>query len=127
MIQKWASAIASCEGANPYLCNPGNLKLTTLTASWGANFGFEALDGGVIAKFPTMEQGQQALVNFLTLGCLNELKAFHSPEARTLGGFTTIYAGNPPEDYLQRVCQDLGVPPETDISTFIAKVAQPTS
>ena len=122
-IQKWALAIQICEGAQPELCNPGNLKLTTLTQSWGASAGFDATDGGVIAKFPTYEIGLQALEDFLQLGCENELLAFHSPAARTLGGFTAIYAGDPPANYLNTVCMILQATPETQISTFIEKVA----
>ena len=116
-IQKWASAIAVQEGANPVYHNPGNLKLTTLTESWGATPGFPAEDGGNIAYFPTQELGSEALCNFLKLGCEDELLAFH--QARTLALFTKVYAGNPPSQYLEGVCAALGVPPDTQISTFL--------
>jgi len=87
-------AVAVQEGAKKSLNNPGNLKVSTLTKSWGATNGFEASDGGWIAQFPTPQAGEIALENFLTLGCQDELVAFHAPAARTLGGFTQIDAGN---------------------------------
>jgi hypothetical protein len=115
----WALAIAVQEGAKKSLNNPGNLKLTTLTKSWGAKAGFDATDGGVICTFPTPQMGETALEDFLTLGCEDELVAFHAPEARTLGGFTQIYAGNPPAEYGEAVARALGCTLETLISTFI--------
>ncbi len=118
-IHIWALAIAAQEGANRVYNNPGNLKLSSLTRSWGAITGFAAKDGGVIASFKTPEAGETALENFLTLGCENELIAFHSPEARTLGGFTDIFAGHPPAEYGQAVARALGCTLETLISTFL--------
>src|SRR5271155_2077577 len=50
------------------------------------------------------------------LGCEDELIAFHAPEARTLGGFTQIYAGNPPPEYAEAVGRALGCPLDTQIS-----------
>lgn len=117
MIQKWAKAIAQFEGSKTFLNNPGNLKLSPLTQSWGAKFGYSAVDGGVIAKFDTPEKGFTALCNFLTLGCRDELKAFHS--ARTLGQFMTVYAGNPPLAYINGIAKLLNVSLETDIKTFL--------
>jgi hypothetical protein len=55
--------------------------------------GFQAKDGGWIAKFTTLDAGNTALCNFPLPGCQDKLAAFHVPEARTLGGFTEIYAG----------------------------------
>ena len=119
MILKWAQAIAKAEGAKSSLNNPGDLKVSTLTQSWGAGYGFQATDGGWIASFNTPQAGMNALCNFLKLGCENELIAFHSPEARTLGGFTQIFAGNPPPSYLEIITTELGVPADTQISTFL--------
>jgi hypothetical protein len=99
--------------------NPGNLKYSTLTASWGAQKGPAASDGGFLCQFANDNAGQTALCNFLVLGCEDELIAFHAPEARTLAGFTTIYAGNPPEGYITRIEEALGVPGTTQISTFL--------
>ena len=96
MITKWAGLIAIGKGANPASNNPGNLKYSTLTASWGATKGHPALNGGFLCQFSSLQAGQAALCNFLTLGCENKLIAFHAPSARTLKGFTRIYAGNPP-------------------------------
>jgi hypothetical protein len=118
-IHIWALAVAVQEGAKKSLNNPGNLKLTTLTKSWGATAGFAAEDGGIIAQFPTPQAGETALENFLTLGCQDELVAFHAPEARTLGGFTQIYAGNPPPEYEEAVGRALGCPLDTPISSFL--------
>ncbi len=64
--------------------------------------------------------GDTALGNFLTLGCEDELVAFHAPAARTLAGFTVIYAGNPPQGYITGIEEMLGVPGTTQISTFLS-------
>lgn len=117
LIQKWAQAIANQEGADPSSYNPGNLKYTTLTASWGATPGREALDGGHLCQFPDWQTGNNALCNFLMLGCEDELRAFH--EARTLEAFTQVYAGNPPQGYIDSIANELGVALDTLISTFI--------
>jgi hypothetical protein len=116
-ISDWANAIAKVEGAKPALNNPGNLKVSTLTKSWGALPGFNATDGGTIASFPTPELGMTALCNFLTLGCENQLIAFH--QARTLAQFTKIYAGNPPPHYLNSICTDLKVASTINISSLL--------
>lgn len=118
-IYQWADAIAQWEGADGLLNNPGDLKVSSLTKSWGAQNGFQASDGGWIAKFTDYETGFNALCKFLILGVQNHLIAFHSSEARTLGGFMKIYAGNPPETYIQGICILLGVTEQFDISTFI--------
>jgi hypothetical protein len=118
-IELWADAIAKAEGAKPSLNNPGDLKYSTLTASWGGTPGFNATDGGSIAQFPTYQRGYTALCSFLRLGCENELVAFHSPEARTLEGFMNIYAGNPPSGYLNTIYASLKAEPTTQISTFL--------
>jgi hypothetical protein len=118
-IELWADAIAKAEGAKPSLNNPGDLKYSTLTASWGGTPGFNATDGGSIAQFPTYQRGYTALCSFLRLGCENELIAFHSPEARTLEGFMKIFAGNPPAQYIQLIASTLDVPLDIDISTFL--------
>ena len=120
MILKWMGAVSKWEGANPALNNPGNLKFSTLTASWGATEGPAASDGGHLCQFKTLEAGQFALCSFLQLGCEDELVAFHAPEARTLAGFTTIYAGNPPQGYITGIEEMLGVPGTTQISTFLS-------
>jgi len=120
MIEKWITTISQWEGANPELHNPGNLKYTTLTASWGAARGPAASDGGYLCQFATENAGEVALGNFLTLGCQDELVAFHAPVARTLAGFTVTYAGNPPQGYIDGIIADMGVPGDTQISTFLA-------
>lgn len=120
MITKWMAAIAIGEGANPTLHNLGNLKYSTLTASWGATQGPAGSDGGHLCQFASDIAGQDALCNFLKLGCENELIAFHAPEARTLEGFTKIYAGNPPQGYIDGIVEKLGVPADTQISTFLS-------
>lgn len=117
-IIDWANAIAKFEGADTTLKNPGDLKFSTLIASWGGERGFEAADGGWIAKFPTYEQGFQALVNFLTLLAEDELKAFH--QARTLYSAMVVYAGHPPMQYVNGIATMMGVPLATDVSSFLA-------
>lgn len=117
MIVTWSQAIAHGEGASPASNNPGNLKYSTLTASWGATEGRAADDGGFLCQFSTLQQGQSALCNFLKLGAEDELVAFH--EARTLQTFTVIYAGNPPQEYIDVIGEILGVPLDTPISTFL--------
>lgn len=116
-IKAWADAIAKFEGADASLNNPGDLKLSTLTASWGGTRGFQAADGGWIAKFATEEQGMTALYDFLVLGAEDELLAFHG--SRTLYEFMRVYAGNPSQQYIQGIAGELKVPPATDVSTFL--------
>jgi hypothetical protein len=119
-IIAWASIVAKEEGSNPANNNPGNLKYSSLTASWGATQGPPAQDGGNLAKFQSYQAGFNALCNFLVLGCENQLIAFHSPEARTLAGFTKIYAGNPPQGYINAIVQAMGGDPNVQISTFLS-------
>lgn len=119
-IRVWALAIAVQEGARKDLNNPGNLKVSTLTKTWGAEEGFQATDGGWIAKFPTPQAGETALENFLILGAEDELIAYHSPEARTLQGFSEIYAGHPPSEYAEAVARALGCTLDTQVSTFLS-------
>lgn len=119
MILKWAAAVTAAEKANPKYNNPGNLKLSSLTASWGGTSGRAATDGGFLCQFPTPQMGLNALCSFLTLGAEDQLVAFHSVAARTLEGFTTIYAGNPPQGYKDSITKALGVPSTTLISTFL--------
>lgn len=116
-IIAWANAIKNQEGARPSLNNPGNLKVAPLTQSWGATNGFQATDGGWIAKFATYNQGFTALCNFLTLGCHDELKNFH--DTRTLQKFMEVYAGHPPFKYISSIAEELGVDINIDISTFL--------
>lgn len=116
-IIEWAHAIAIEEGSKPEVNNPGNLKLSTLTASWGAQEGFQATDGGWIAKFPSLTAGFTALCNFLMLGAQDELIAFHN--ARTLQSFSMVYAGNPPAQYIQQIADRLNVPLNTNVSSFL--------
>lgn len=118
-VVAWANAIIVPEGAAPGSNNPGNLKYSSLTASWGATQGRAASDGGHLCQFATPEAGFNALCNFLLLGCENQLLAFHSPEARTLAGFTKIYAGNPPQGYINAIEIALDVPGSILISTFL--------
>jgi hypothetical protein len=119
-IVAWSKAIAVGEGATPESNNPGNLKYSGLTASWGAKQGRAATDGGYLCQFATPQAGQDALCNFLLLGCEDELIAFHTPEARTLGGFTKIYAGNPPQGYIDSIAAALAEPLSVQISTFLS-------
>jgi len=112
----WAQAIAKWEG-DVTGHDAGNLKYSGLTKSWGATKGRAAQDGGYFAIFS--DDGMNALCNFLVLGCEDELVAFHSPEARTLIGFTKIYAGNPPQGYIDGIIDALGVPASTPIALFL--------
>ena len=82
--------------------------------------GIAAADGGFLAQFKTESVGEIALCDFLVLGCQDQLVAFHAPAARTLGGFTTIYAGNPPQRYIDAIVQAMGGDPNVQISTFLS-------
>lgn len=115
-IEKWAKAISLWEG-DITGHNAGNLKFTPLTQSWGATLGRKAQDGGYFALFH--DDGMSALCNFLTLGCKNQLKDFHAPEQRLLGGFMKKYAGNPASSYIEGVRKELGVPLNTPIENFL--------
>ena len=118
MIVSWARAIGLGEGASLQSNNPGNLKYSTLTASWGGTKGRAATDGGYLCNFPDEKTGMDALCNFLVLGAEDQLLAFH--KARTLTAFTKVYAGNPPEGYIDGIVSYLGVPGDTNIATFLA-------
>lgn len=98
--------------------NPGNMKYSSLMASWGAIKGSSGSDGGSFARFPTYQQGHDALCKFLILGCKDQLLAFH--ESRTIKLFTQKYA-NPPagSHYADNVAHALGVSVETNINTLI--------
>lgn len=117
-ITQWAAIIAKEEGANPESNNPGNLKYSSLTASWGATQGKPAADGGYLCHFTDENAGLTALCDFLVLGCQDQLLAFH--EARTLAEFTKIYAGNPPQGYIDAIVQAMGGDPNVQISTFLS-------
>ena len=119
-ITAWAQIITKEEGANPTLHNPGNLKYSSLTELWGATPGPAAEDGGNLCQFVTEEAGLNALCNFLVLGCQDQLIAFHAPAARTLEGFTVVYAGNPPQGYIDAIVAAMGVPSDTQISSFLS-------
>ncbi len=116
-IIDWANAIKIWEGNAPSLNNPGSLKVSALTQTWGAMNGVQASDGGYIAKFKDYQTGFNALCNFLKLGCLNQLSAFHS--ARTFKEFTKVYGGNPPQNYIDGIAHILGISEDVDISTFL--------
>ena len=112
----WAQAIKKWEGSID-ATNPGNMKFSALTASWGATRGRPALDGGNFAVFKSPAAGFTALCHFLMLACEDQLTAYHN--ARTLEAFTRIYAGNPPQGYINGIAEMVGVPLSTDISTFL--------
>ncbi len=116
IIIKWANAIKQWEGSID-ATNPGNMKYAPLTASWGASRGRYAKDGGAFAVFRSPAAGFTALCNFLVLACHDELKSYH--QARTLREFTVVYAGNPPEGYIQGIIRGVGVSGDTDIGTFV--------
>lgn len=65
-IQK---ALAKNSGRNNSIAvkhnNPGNLKYSPWQKKYGAVPGQAGTDGGSFAQFPTLEQGQQAMVNLL--------------------------------------------------------------
>ncbi len=117
-IPDWANAIKTGEGATIASNNPGNLKYSTLTASWGATKGRQSSDGGYLCQFLTYTQGFTALCNFLTLACEGELIISH-PQPCTLQAFTMRYAGNPPQGYIDHIAQTLGVPTSVNIATFL--------
>lgn len=116
IIQNWAKAIDKWEG-NTFGNNPGNLKYSPLIASFGAKQGKPGSDGGHFAVFDTYEQGFNALCKFLELGCKNQLKSYKN--ARTLGKFMKIYAGNPPQGYLNGIEKELGIGLDVNIETFL--------
>lgn len=129
MIEKWAQLVERFEGAPKHLNNPGNFKYSPLIASWGGKKDKAGSDGGYFARFDTYEQGRQALVNFLTLGCKNELKSYKTPpkdhpnvNPRTIKGFTLVYTNFPAPkyDYSDNLIKGLGVSADTLISSFLS-------
>ncbi len=117
MIEKWAKAIERMEG-DITGTNPGNLKYSPLIATWGATQGRKGSDGGYFASFKSYDEGFKALCNFLTLGCQDKLKSYHN--ARTLQKFSVVYAGNPPQGYINSIAKELGVSLDVDISSFLS-------
>lgn len=117
-ISTWMAIISKEEGAIPDHHNPGNLGYSSLTASWGATKGPAKSDGGFLAVFADDNAGLTALGNFLVLGCQDQLAAFH--QARTLAAFTEVYAGNPPQGYVDAIVQAMGGDPDVQISTFLS-------
>ena len=126
MIARWATIISKEEGANPELNNPGNIRYSTLLATWGAK---KSLTND-FCYFPTYEMGFTALCNFLTLAAENELIPYHTPppdhpevNPRTIKGFTLVYTDFPePEyDYSDTVIKELGVTADTLISSFLSQ------
>lgn len=117
MILKWADAIKLWEGGEPKYNNPGNIKVSPLSIAWGATPGRKAADGGYLAQFATYKQGHDALCKLLMLACQDKLQSYH--KARTLGAFTKIYAGNPPNGYTNGIAEYLGVPLTTNIADFL--------
>lgn len=115
MIEKWAKAIARMEG-DITGHNAGNLKFSPLIQSFGGTLGRKAKDGGYFAIFP--DDGIPALCKFLTMACKDELKSYH--KARTLQKFSVIYAGNPPQGYINSIAKELGVSLDVDISSFLS-------
>jgi hypothetical protein len=113
-IVSWGNMISRFEGAKPVLNNPGNLRYTTLTASWGA------IDNGSFCQFSTYEAGFQALCNFLQLACEDQLIPYHN--ARTIKQFTEVYTDYPPPeyDYSDNLIKALNLTPETPISDFLS-------
>lgn len=121
-IPDWARAVQFEEGWWPNSVsfrsnNPGNLKFSGLTESFGATRGIPAGDGGYFCKFSTYEKGFTALCEFLTLGAKDQLKAYH--QARTLRLFTRVYAHPPTDGYSERIAQKLGVSPDINIKELL--------
>lgn len=117
----WALAIQKQEGWHPgsrsYVCNnPGNMKYASLTASLGATKGPAGADGGNFCAFKSYAAGFDALCQFLTFACKNELAAYHN---KTLAEFTEIYAHPPSNAYSQAVASALGVSPSTLIKELL--------
>ena len=118
-IPLWARAISKEEGFAPGTRswrnnNPGNIKWSSLIQSLGAT----SKDPNGFAVFPTYDAGFNALCDFLKLGCLNQLRAFH--QARTLEQFTQVYALPPANHpYAANVARALGVSVKVDIKTLL--------
>lgn len=117
-ILNWATAVSHWEAALASSNNPGNLKYTTLTSTWGATKGRAAADGGYFCQFPSYASGFVALCNFLTLGAEGQLIISH-PLPCTLQAFTERFAGNPPQGYIDGIAKMLNVPTSVDIATFL--------
>lgn len=132
-IPLWAQGIKTAEGwftgsRSQKNHNGGNLKFTTLTASFGA----VGKDADNFCIFPNDAVGDAALESFLILACKDELLAFHAnPKAatvfenpRTLAGFTLVYA-QPPKaadgsyPYLNIVAATIGAKVDQLISELL--------
>lgn len=126
-ISLWAEGIQQAEGwaagtRSFKNNNPGNLKYTTLTASFGATGKDPMGDGSFFCIYPSYEVGFKALCSFLTLAAQNQLLDYH--DKRTLMAFTLEYA-RPPKaldgsyPYLNIVANKIGVKVDQDISQLL--------
>lgn len=120
-IVEWARAMEKEEGSKPPKPtdrskrnnNPGNLKYTSLTASFGA-VGKDPENFCIYPDYPT---GFNALCSFLRLAAEDQLIPYKN--ARTLKEFISIYALPPNDGYANNVASELKVAVTTDISELL--------
>lgn len=120
-IVKFAKAIEQEEGNKPPRPtdrnqrnnNPGNLKYSSVTASFGAI----GKDKDNFCIYPNYETGFDALCEFLILACNDGLKPYH--EARTLYKFIKVYANPPNDNYALNVSKFMNVSVNYNIKNFL--------
>lgn len=126
-IVAWAKAILVAEGGNtsfPTIPQCGNLRYSAYVKSLGA---IGHTPTGNYAIFPDAASALgcdangvlngKGLCQFLIDAAHNQLIPYH--QARTLLAFTKIYAGNPPQGYIDRIAAQLKVAESIDISTLL--------
>ena len=95
--------------------NPGNLKYTHLTQSYGSvhYYGSIGHDSKNFCIFPDYQTGFNALQQFITDAASDKLAAYHSC---TIQSFFVSYSGD--QNEAKYVAKSLGLPLETKLSTL---------
>lgn len=125
-IEKFCQAVKEHEGWYPGSRafrnhNPGNFRCSSLMTELGAircddNF----------SVFKNDEAGWKALVQFITLACENQLRAYKD---KTIYGFFEVYApsgdNNTPRRYAEIVAKAVGVSPDSKMKDLLTESYAP--
>ena len=111
-LDLWCEAIKQMEGAKSSRNNPGNLRYIGQAM---------AVNDHGFCKFPTYQDGYDALKNLLINACTGKSKVYHSD--MTLYQFQCIYSPssdkNNPLEYATFVANKIGVTIDTPIKNLV--------
>ncbi len=126
LLKKFCSAIKDYEGyfigSRSYRnCNPGNIKCSQpFEKSLAHELGAIGQDADNFAKFKNFDAGFQALKDFVTLACMNKLKAYKNV---SILEFFNIYApssdNNNPNSYASYVAKKVGLDIKDKMSVLL--------